>query len=373
MAVLRQGHLRPRNGQQWLRRRQQAQAAGVDRRGEGRRRALPHRRRGRQGGRNAAILRQRHRHDGRGSREVHRAGRVLRRERLHRQIRRRAERRRGHEDHRPLRPGLLQRVHGLRQGRNRNQELYRRPGRALDEHRRHGVRPRAVGSHGARHDDHAAHRRGGQGVPRRLESARDARKALRVHARADLFKRGQAAEGGQGGRGVQGGRQASRAGADQRHESAVDAPSERLHRRGLQGILPQGLPRLRGTAVLDPSERRISVQPEGHPLLPEDPQRIYRQRRRRQAVQQSGVRRRQHQGSHPRIPVAAQGRNRLPRPATERVALVLAKRRLRQEDVGLHHPQGGRPAGQRVQQPSRRLPALLGRHPSIRQVRLHPR
>ena len=62
------------------------------------------------------------------------------------------------------------------------------------------------------------------------------------------------------------------------------------------------------------------------------------------AVQQSGVRRRQHQRNHPGIPAVAQRRDRLPGSAAERVALVFAKRRIRQEAFGLHHAQGGRSA-----------------------------
>ena len=57
----------------------------------------------------------------------------------------------------------------------------------------------------------------------------------------------------------------------------------------------------------------------------------------------------------------------------ERFALVFAERRLCEEDGGLHHPQGGRPPALRVQQPPRGLSEVLGRHPSLRQVRLHTR
>ena len=40
-------------------------------------------------------------------------------------------------------------------------------------------------------------------------------------------------------------------------------------RRGVPRVLPQGVPRLRRAAVLDPLERRVSLQPQGHPLLPQ--------------------------------------------------------------------------------------------------------
>ena len=175
----------------------------------------------------------------------------------------------------------------------------------------------------------------------------------------------ESAQGGRGGKG------SARAGADQRHPSPVaEAPGGRQG-RGVPRVLPQGVPRLRRAAVLDPLERRVSLQPQGHPLLPQAQKRVHGQRGRHQAVQQSGVRGGQHQGSHPRIPHAAQGRHRLPRPAAERLPLVLAERRLCEEDGGLHHPQGGRPPALRVQQPPRGLSEVLGRHPSLRQVRLH--
>ena len=60
----------------------------------------------------------------------------------------------------------------------------------------------------------------------------------------------------------------ARAGADQRHPSFVaEAPIGRQG-RGVPRVLPQGVPRLRRAAVLDPPERRVSLQPQGHPLLP---------------------------------------------------------------------------------------------------------
>ena len=131
------------------------------------------------------------------------------------------------------------------------------------ERGRHGVRPGGFRPHDARHVHHAVFERRGQGVCQPLDAAADAGKVLPVHARAHLRIGSESAQGGRGGEG------SAQAGADQRHPSPVaEAPGGRQG-RGVPRVLPQGVPRLRRAAVLDPLERRVSLQPQGHPLLPQ--------------------------------------------------------------------------------------------------------
>lgn len=66
-------------------------------------------------------------------------------------------------------------------------------------------------------------------------------------------------------------------------------------------------------------------------------------------------------------------RDRLSRPAPERQPQLSAKRRIRQKTIRLHHPQGGGPADRAVQNRARELPEILGRYPSLRQIRLRAR
>ena len=78
-----------------------------------------------------------------------------------------------------------------------------------------------------------------------------------------------------------------------------------------KGFLPQGVPRLRGPAVLDSLEYGLSVQLKGYPLLPEDQYRVRFHRGNYQIIQQPGIYRRQYQGSHSGISDALKGCDRL--------------------------------------------------------------
>ena len=93
------------------------------------------------------------------------------------------------------------------------------------------------------------------------------RKYCRFLPVPDRLRQGQGVEGRQVRRYRQGQRH-------QRHRSAVDAQAGRHHRGAVQGVLPRALPDERRAAVLDPPEHRLSVPPDGHPLLPEDPQQL---------------------------------------------------------------------------------------------------
>ena len=86
---------------------------------------------------------------------------------------------------------------------------------------------------------------------------------------------------------------------------------ELVHRRGIQGVLPQGILRLQGAAVLDSLEYGLSVQLKGYPLLPEDQYRVRFHRGNHQIIQQPGIYRRQYQGSHSGISDALKGCDRL--------------------------------------------------------------
>ena len=74
-------------------------------------------------------------------------------------------------------------------------------------------------------------------------------------------------------------------------EPAVEQAPQRVHRRGLQGVLPQGVPRLRGSSLLDSPKRRIPVQSEGYSLFSAHQERAFRQRGHGEALQQSSLRR----------------------------------------------------------------------------------
>ena len=93
----------------------------------------------------------------------------------------------------------------------------------------------------------------------------------------------------------------------------------------------------------------ISLQPEGHSVLPEDQHGVRQPGRHHQAVQQSGVYRGQHQRGDSRVSAAVKGRHRLPGSAAERVQKRPAERWICKEDFRLHQQEGGGQAVRHVQ------------------------
>ena len=126
----------------------------------------------------------------------------------------------------------------------------------------------------ARNRRHHAHRRRRKGIPLRIKAARGAREVLRLHAGRDLSHKLLPRLRGIEARDRRRRKASAPEGlllqaSGQRHPSALAQKSVRLHRRGVQGVLREGLPRLPRAALLDPYKRRLSAQFQGHPLLSE--------------------------------------------------------------------------------------------------------
>ena len=205
-------------------------------------------------------------------------------------------------------------------------------------------------------------------------------KVLRLHARADLPERGSAPEDKKDESAEDDAEDKPEAQSEEKPEqindvnplwlqaSPADCTDEEYKR-----VLSQGVPRLRGTAVLDPSERGIPVQPEGHPVLPEDQERVLRQRGSWSSS--TAIRSLWRTTSRRVIPeflLLLKGVDGLPGSAAERVALLPAERRLRARSCSGYIT---RKVADRLltefNNETRGLSELLGRHPSVRQVRLH--
>ena len=66
--------------------------------------------------------------------------------------------------------------------------------------------------------------------------------------------------------------------------SPVEQASQRVHRGGIQGILPQGIHGLQGALILDPPEHGLPLQLKGDPVLPQDQYGVREHRGKDQAV-----------------------------------------------------------------------------------------
>ena len=172
-----------------------------------------------------------------------------------------------------------------------------------------------------RDDDRPAPLRRGQGVRRSGQNRGIAAQILPVPARSHRLRQGQGVEGRQVCRYRQGQHR-------QRHRSAVDAQAGRHHRRTVQGVLPRALPDGRRAALLDPPEHRLSVPPDGHSLLPEDPQQLRDSEEQDPALLQPSLRDGSGRGNRTGVPHAAARRDRFARhPArTSRAAISKAIR-----------------------------------------------
>ena len=151
----------------------------------------------------------------------------------------------------------------------------------------------------------------------------------------------------------------------------MDPQARRHHRGAVQGVLPRTLPDERRAAVLDPPQYRLSVPPDGHPLLPEDSQQLRDPEEQDPALFEPGLCDGSGRGHRAGVPDAAARRDRLAGHSAQRIAQLPAKRRQREEDFELHHPQGRRPLAGVVLDHAFRLRGEVGRPENLHPVR-HP-
>ena len=105
---------------------------------------------------------------------------------------------------------------------------------------------------------------------------------------------------------------------------------------------------------------KVKNRYEFHPLFPEGEEPLRVPAQQDTTLLQRGLRHRLG-GRHPaRVPLAAARRHRLARHPTERQPLVPAKRPEREENLDLHHQEGGRETGRALQERPRGLREELG-------------
>ena len=337
-----------RTGLQRLRRLRQAALRGTARPGPVRR---PARAGGahqlRQGGAHPHRDRHRHRHERAGG---HRQPGHHRQER-HARLRGQAVgRRQGRfAAHRPVRRGLLRRLHRGRQ--NHRGIAPRRPaaraGRALGERRQRRLRGGSHHPRGARHQRDPAPARRCAGVRRRLAPEGADRQVLRPHQPAHQDGRREVGRG-------RAGRPARPHGEDRRmgnrepgHRS-LDPAQERRHRRAVRAVLRAAGPRLAAAAGLDAQPRRrqhrihataLPAQPRAHGHVGPRPQ------GRREALREARVHHGRRRAAAAALPALCEGRGRFGRPAAQREPRAAAGKPRREDHPRRQHAPRARPAG----------------------------